>query len=52
MAGLESELPPPTYELVIYSEYDAVKKGQDWSSIRDALKTWIIQEAPQLAEGE
>lgn len=52
MAGIESELPTPPYELVIYSEYDAAKKGQDWSKIRDALKTWIIQKAPQLADGE
>ena len=52
MAKLESELPKPPYELVICSEYDAVKKGQDWSEILNALKTWITQEAPQLADGE
>jgi hypothetical protein len=28
MSGLESELPIPPYELVICSEYDAVKKGR------------------------
>lgn len=52
MAGLESELPTPSYELVIYSEYDAVKTGQNWSAIRAAVKTWITQKAPQLADGE
>ncbi|MCX5889105.1 MAG: hypothetical protein NTY36_06585 [Deltaproteobacteria bacterium] len=52
MAKLESELPTPPYELVICSEYDAVKKGQDWAGILNALKTWITQEAPQLEDGE
>jgi hypothetical protein len=52
MAKLESELPMPPYELVICPEYDAVKKGQDWSEMLNALKTWITQEAPRLADGE
>ena len=51
MARLESELPMPPYELVICSEYDAVKKRQDWPAIRQAVKTWITQEADQLADG-
>jgi hypothetical protein len=45
-------MPMPPYELIICSEYDAVKKGQDWSAIRNALKTWITQEVPRLADGE
>jgi len=52
MAKLESELPIPPYELVICSDYDAVKKGQDWPKILNALKNWITQEVPQLADGE
>jgi hypothetical protein len=38
--------------LEICSEYDAVKPGQDWSAIRNAMKTWITQEAPRLADGK
>lgn len=52
MSGLESELPMPQYELVICSEYEAVKKRQDWLAIRQAVKTWITQKAPQLVDGE
>jgi hypothetical protein len=53
MANLESELPKPPYELVFCSEkYDPVKKGQKRSEIRNAMKTWISQEAPQFADGE
>jgi hypothetical protein len=53
MAKLASELPAPPYELVIYSdEYYPVKIGQDWSAIKNALKTWIAQESPKLADGE
>ena len=53
MAKLESELPKSAYELVICSlEYYPVKKGRDWSAILKAPKTWITQEAPNLADGE
>jgi len=52
MGKLESELPKPPYELVIYSEFDAVKIGQNWSEILSALKNWMVQEAPKLEDGE
>jgi hypothetical protein len=52
MAKLESELPNPPYELVINSEFDAVKIGQNWSEILSSLKNWIVQEAPKLGDGE
>jgi hypothetical protein len=53
MANLDSELPKPPYELVICSEkYDPVKKGQKRAAIRNAMKSWITQEAPRLADGE
>jgi hypothetical protein len=52
MSGLESELPIPPYELNIGSEYYAVEIGQDWSAIRNALKTWILQDVPQLEDDE
>lgn len=53
MAGLESELPIPPYELCICSEYYyAVEKGQDWSAIRNSVKNWINREAYHLADGE
>ena len=32
-------------------EWSAVKKGQDWSAIREALKTWILTKAPGLPDG-
>jgi hypothetical protein len=52
MAGLESELPIPPYELNISSGFYAVCKGQNWAAIRNAFKTWITQEADQLADSE
>jgi len=53
MANLDSELPKPAYELVICSEkYDPVKKGQKRSEIRNAMKSWITQEASRLPDGK
>jgi hypothetical protein len=50
--GLEQELPIiPPFRLRISLQYDAVKKGQDWTEIRDALKSWITNEAPGLEDG-
>ena len=37
--------------LRIKLEYHAVKTGQDWLAIRQALKTWILNEVPTLADG-
>ena len=50
--GIETELPSkPDFRLSITLEYDAVVKGQNWSTIRDALKTWITTEASSLPDG-
>lgn len=50
--GLEQELPQkPSFRLNITIEYDAVTKGQDWASIRQSLKNWIIDDAPRLDDG-
>lgn len=50
--GLDQELPSkPPFRLKIILEYDAVSRGQNWAAIRQALKEWIINEAPHLADG-
>lgn len=52
MGGIEKELTVLLpFRLNIIIEYDAVSKGQDWSAIRENLKTWIIVESPRLADG-
>jgi hypothetical protein len=48
VGGLEKELPKPPYRLNIVLEYDAIAIGQDWAAIREAIKTWIIKNCPQL----
>jgi len=51
-AGLEQELPQkPSFRLNIILEYDAIAKGQDWVKIRQALRSWIIHDAPLLDDG-
>jgi hypothetical protein len=40
------------FRLSITLEYHAVKKGQDWSAIHEALKTWLITDALQLEDGK
>jgi hypothetical protein len=50
--GLDLELPlKPPFRLGITLEYDAITKGQNWAVIRHALKGWITDEAPRLADG-
>ncbi len=49
--GLEKEIPKPPYRLNIALEYDAIDVGQNWTAIREALKTWIIEDCPQLSDG-
>lgn len=52
VGGLEQELPQKqSLRLNITIEYDAVTKGQDWASIRQSLKNWIIDDAPRLEDG-
>ncbi|MFZ5447571.1 MAG: hypothetical protein ACOZFS_02915 [Thermodesulfobacteriota bacterium] len=48
---LEKELPKLPYRLNITLEYDAITKGQDWGAIRETLKTWVIENCPQLPDG-
>jgi hypothetical protein len=49
--GLEKELPVLPYRLNIGLDYYALSKGQNWAAIREALKTWIIEETPQSVDG-
>lgn len=49
--GLVNELPKLPYRLSITLEYDAINTGQDWTAIRKALKTWIIEDCPRLPDG-
>jgi hypothetical protein len=51
VGGLEHQLPPLPFRLRIVLQYHAVSKGQHWPAIRQALTSWIIREAPQLADG-
>jgi hypothetical protein len=49
---LEGELGPSlAFRLSICFPYDGVAVGQDWQSMREALKQWIVQEAPSLVDG-
>ena len=50
--GLENELKNiPHFRLKIVLEYDAITTGQNWSQIRDSLKNWITEEAPDIVDG-
>lgn len=52
VGGLDQELSGSIpFRLTITLEYHAVKKGQDWSLIRNALKTWLTTDALLLADG-
>jgi len=52
VGGLEQELPRQVpFRLNITLEYGAVKKGQDWTTIRQGLKNWLVNEAQHLPEG-
>ncbi len=51
IGGIGSELKDITFRLRIWIEYEDVAKGQNWSKIRQALKTWIVSEASRLTDG-
>jgi len=51
IGGIGSELKDITFRLRIWIEYDAVAKGQNWSKIRQAIKTWIVSDASRLTDG-
>ena len=46
---LSSQFP---FYLYITLEYEAVSIKQDWQAIRQALKSWIINESPRLEDGD
>ena len=49
---LETELNPSMqFRLRINFDYVAVEKGQKWDEIKDALRVWIVNEAPALQAG-
>ena len=51
--GIEQELPSQlSFSLQITLEYGAVTTQQNWKTIRQALKSWIIKDAPRLTEGQ
>ncbi|MCU0574863.1 MAG: hypothetical protein MUC41_18015 [Syntrophobacteraceae bacterium] len=53
VGGLEKELSGSiTFRLNVTLEYEAVKKGQNWSAIQNALKAWLTMDAPQLEDGK
>jgi hypothetical protein len=52
VTGLDVELSTSLpCRLRIALEYRAIRPGQDWSAIREALRAWIIYEVPNLADG-
>jgi hypothetical protein len=52
VGGLEEQMEQPlTARFHITLEYSAVAIGQNWASIRAALKLWITEEAPRLPDG-
>ncbi len=52
VGGLQKELPSkPALRLSISIRYEAIKRGQDWMAIHQALKSWITNEAPRLSDG-
>lgn len=49
---IENELKNiPGFRLKITLEYYATIKGQNWQLIRDSLKNWINEEAPDIVDG-
>lgn len=52
VGGIEKEITASLpFRLNITIEYDAVTKGQNWATIRQNLKAWIINESPHLNDG-
>jgi len=49
---LEAELNPNMqFRLRINFDYSAIHKGQNWDDIKNALRDWIVNEAPLLSDG-
>jgi hypothetical protein len=40
-----------SFRLNVTLQYHAITKGQDWAAVRQALKSWINERAPGLADG-
>ena len=51
VGSLNAELPSVPFRLRITIEYGAVTKGQNWTAIREALKTWVTNDANRLTDG-
>ncbi|OLC49390.1 MAG: hypothetical protein AUH82_00715 [Chloroflexi bacterium 13_1_40CM_4_65_13] len=52
VGNLDKEMSPrPAKTLFIVLRYDAVQIGQDWRSIREALKRWLQTDGQLLADG-
>lgn len=50
--GLEEEFYGKLdYQLDIIFPYDAVRRGQDWSNIKESIRKWIINESCLLSDG-
>jgi hypothetical protein len=39
------------FRLSLTFPYEAIQSGQDWAGISDALRVWILNDAPKLAMG-
>ena len=49
---LEAEISPKlNYRLNLTIPYEGIRKGQNWSSVSEALKQWIINTSPNLTDG-
>jgi hypothetical protein len=51
VGGLKREIPDIAFRLRVGFDFYAITKGQDWVAIRNAIKNWIIEDAPNLADG-
>jgi hypothetical protein len=51
VGGLKNEVNATPFRLRIIIEYGAVTKGQKWTAISAALKTWILSDAHDLPDG-
>ena len=51
IAGLEKDNIQLPFRLMVQIPYDGIRKGQNWSSIKNAFKHWVMHESPKLTEG-
>ena len=52
VGGIEKDLSEKvSFRLEITIEYTAVRKGQDWATVRDGLMNWISNQALHLKDG-